>query len=58
MNSFILFVVLIGSNGQEYKKPVSEHSSLLSCKADQANYQDLENRIKYYCAKSNKVKNI
>ena len=58
MNAFILFVVLIGTDGTEHLKSVSEHNTLLSCKAKQANYQDIENRIKYFCAKSDLYKKV
>lgn len=50
MNTFILFCVMITSNG-EVKTQVSEHKTILSCKVDQFNYQDLDNRIKYYCSR-------
>lgn len=58
MSAFILFVVLIGSDGTEQLKKVNEHKTLLSCKAEQANYQDLQNRIKYFCADKSLYKQI
>jgi hypothetical protein len=49
---FLLFVVITDNQGNENLLAVSEikHNSLISCYAEKAHYQDLDNKLKFFCA--------
>lgn len=56
MLKYLLFAVLINSDGTEQMQPVSniEHNSKLSCLVEKAQHQDIKgingvNRIQFFC---------
>lgn len=56
---FLLFVVLTDQTGYEQMHVVSntKHASYLSCKLEQKQHIDLEERIKFFCADETKFFN-
>lgn len=53
---YLLFVVLIDSNGVPYEQmhTVSniEHNDKLNCLVEKAEHKDIENRIIFFCGRS------
>lgn len=47
---WLLLVLTIDAQGYEEVQKVSEHNTLLSCKATQASYLNIRNKIIYYCS--------
>lgn len=47
---WLLLVLTIDAQGYESLNKVSEHNTLLSCKAKQASYLNIRNKIIYYCS--------
>lgn len=49
---FLLFVVITDNQGNEQLLAVSEkkHNSLLACYAEKAQYNDIDKRLKFFCA--------
>lgn len=50
--SWLLLLLVIDSSGNKTSTTVSTHSTLLSCKVDQAYYRNIENRIQYICQRN------
>lgn len=59
MFKYLLFVVLIDSNGMEQMHIVSniEHNDKISCLVEKASHNDIENRILFFCGDSNEYFN-
>ena len=54
MFKYLLFVVLIDSNGYEQMHVVSNiaHNDKLNCLVEKAEHKDIENRIIFFCGKN------
>lgn len=50
MKVFLLMLLIIDSNGNESLQKVSSHTTYLSCKVNQANYNSIKDKIIYYCS--------
>ena len=54
MFKYLLFVVLINADGTEQMHTVSniEHNNKLSCLVEKAEHNDIENRMLFFCGRS------
>ena len=54
MFKYLLFVVLINADGTEQMHTVSfqEHNTKLECLVEKAEYEDIENRMLFFCGRS------
>ena len=54
MFKYLLFVVLINADGTEQMHTVSniEHKDKLSCLVEKAEHNDIENRMLFFCGRS------
>ena len=48
---YLLFVVLTNNEGYETMTPVSntKYNSMLECKVEMAQHNDIENRVQFFC---------
>ena len=51
---YLLFVVLINADGTEQMHTISNiaHNDRLSCLVEKAEYNDIENRMLFFCGRS------
>ena len=51
---YLLFVVLINADGSEQMHTMSniEHNDRLSCLVEKAEHEDIENRMLFFCGRS------
>lgn len=48
---YLLFVVLTDQQGYQTMRPVTntKHTSMLECKVEKAQHQDIDNRVQFFC---------